>query len=445
MTRWLRKRLNPTAFDFSGTLFLRLFFLGSAFVVRFLLARTLGAAGLGEYNYALAWIDVLLIAAVFGFDRLVVRELSAAQASQEWDIMRGLMRFASRFVLLLATVLMLAAIAITLLYTQSGGELMAEGSQWVLPAMIAAFLLLPLRALIRLRQGTMQAFGAVAPSQLPEYVVQPILFIVLLGIIWLIPQVALNPFYAMMLYLLSMLIAFAYGEFLQRKSIPSAVNSATPAYHARDWLRGALPLVLISSMQVIYSRTDVLMIGALDSAEGVGIYSIAARLATLVSLVLMAANTALGPRFARLYKAEKISELQRLVTRSTRIVTLLALLISAVLVLFGLPLLAIFGEEFTAGYTTMLIIVAGQFFNALTGSVGILLIMTGHSWQNGIGVGLSAILNILLNLWLIPIYGIEGAAVASLVSMLVTNTFAVVFVWRSVRIVPTFIGKFWVR
>ncbi|MCA9915808.1 MAG: polysaccharide biosynthesis C-terminal domain-containing protein, partial [Anaerolineae bacterium] len=54
-------------------------------------------------------------------------------------------------------------------------------------------------------------------------------------------------------------------------------------------------------------------------------------------------------------------------------------------------------------------------------------------------------LNILLNLWLIPLYGIEGAAVASLISMLVTNSFAVVFVLRSIRIVPTFVGKFWVR
>lgn len=445
MTRWLRKRLNPTAFDFSGTLFLRLFFLGSAFVVRFLLARTLGAAGLGEYNYALAWIDILLIAAVLGFDRLVVRELSAAQASQEWDKMRGLMRFTSRFVLLLSAVLLLAAIGITLLYTQSGGELMAEGSQWVLPAMIAAFLLLPLRALIRLRQGTMQAFGAVAPSQLPEYVVQPLLFIVLLGIIWLIPQVTLNPFYAVVLYLFSMLIAFAYGEFLQRKSIPAAMNSAMPAYHVRDWLRGALPLVLISGMQVIYSRTDVLMIGVLDSAEGVGIYSIAMRLATLVSLVLVAANTALAPRFARLYKAGKMEELQRLVTRSTRLVTLLAFLISAGLVLFGDPLLVIFGQEFSAGYTVLLILIAGQFFNAATGSVGILLIMTGHSWQSSIGVGISALVNIILNAYLIPRYSINGAAVASLVGMILWNVFPVVFVWQSIRIMPTFIGKFWVR
>jgi O-antigen/teichoic acid export membrane protein len=68
-----------------------------------------------------------------------------------------------------------------------------------------------------------------------------------------------------------------------------------------------------------------------------------------------------------------------------------------------------------------MILTVGQFINSASGSVGYILQMTGHQkfHQNVILIG--TILNIILNWFLIPLYGIIGASIASVISMFFWN------------------------
>jgi O-antigen/teichoic acid export membrane protein len=75
------------------------------------------------------------------------------------------------------------------------------------------------------------------------------------------------------------------------------------------------------------------------------------------------------------------------------------------------------------------ILAFGQLINVLFGPVGILLNMTGHERDTMRGLTMAAVLNVLLSLTLIPMFGINGAAIASAITLVICN----VLLWKSVR------------
>jgi len=75
--------------------------------------------------------------------------------------------------------------------------------------------------------------------------------------------------------------------------------------------------------------------------------------------------------------------------------------------------LKVFGSEFAGGQTALLILLAGQFVNIATGSVGFVLIMVGRTGWDLIVYAGSLIMNLGIAFWLCPRYGMEGAAIAN--------------------------------
>ena len=102
--------------------------------------------------------------------------------------------------------------------------------------------------------------------------------------------------------------------------------------------------------------------------------------------------------------------------------------------LFGEPILALFGPGYTAGYTVLVLLALGVLARAATGPVQYLLAMTGH---HGASVGIlafAAALALVLNVILIPAYGIEGAAVSTLIAMTVSVAAMAFLAWRKLGI-----------
>ncbi|NET91585.1 MAG: oligosaccharide flippase family protein, partial [Kamptonema sp. SIO1D9] len=207
------------------------------------------------------------------------------------------------------------------------------------------------------------------------------------------------------------------------------------------WLRSALPMLLIGSLYIVNNQTDTVMLGAMKDSEAVGIYTVANRGASLITFVLVAFNTSLAPTFASLYAQGDKRRLQRVVTKGCRMVLLAALPIAFALIAFGYWFLLLFGAEFVQGQTALTILSFGQLANAATGSVALLLIMTGHERDTAIGISASALLNIILNAILIPQWGVEGAATATATSTFFWNIILVVFAQKRLQINSTVLGK----
>jgi O-antigen/teichoic acid export membrane protein len=177
-------------------------------------------------------------------------------------------------------------------------------------------------------------------------------------------------------------------------------------------------------------NTDAIMLGMWCTISEVGIYRVAMRIAGLVTLPLLAVAAIAGPKFAEIGRHADPARLKEVTRFTSRLLTWSSVPLCLLVLLSGRLLLGIFGKDFVAGYPALLIIALAQGINALCGVVGVFLEMTGYerALRNGIIAG--AACNVVLNLLLIPPFGITGAAVATAASTLLWNGVVSIFALR---------------
>ena len=408
----------------AGSVLLKIGFTLLSFALTVVLARILGPEGYGLYAHTLALIMVLAIPAQVGLPTLLVRQVARYHAAEQWSLMRGILRWANRVVLMISLLLAGTAGGIAWLFTDNIQEEKLAIFAWTLA-------LIPLIALGNMRGAALRGLHRVLAGQLPEQLLRPGLLLLFLMVAFAIDRTWLTPTRAMTLHALAAAGAFFAGLILLQRALPSQIGEVTPEYEPRPWLRAMLPLSLIAGMQVINSQLALVVLGFFAADAEVGIYRVAAQVATLVAFTLTAVNMALGPTVARLYTQNDREQMQRLVTWSARLVLAAALPVVAVFVVFGEALLSIaFGEAYVSGYTALTILSIGQLINAGMGSVGLILNMTGHERDTFTGMAFGAGINILLNFLLIPPFGIKGAAVATALALITWN---IILCWQAYR------------
>ncbi|MEX1032387.1 MAG: flippase [Cellvibrionaceae bacterium] len=414
----LRRQLVGAAV---GSLVLSLSAKALALLSSVLLARWLGAAGYGIYATALAVMTVLGVPTMLGLPTLVVRLFASYRMRQQWGLMRGLLRRVHLLVLLLSALIAIAGAVVVWALGDRIAPAYAHALLW-------AMALLPLSALGALRSAALSGLHHVVLGQLPENLVMPGLFVLLLAA-WSVAGHAFTPESAMALRFAAVAVAFFVGGWLLLPRLPGELQHVEPRYDMVNWARAAGPLLFLGGMSIINTQTDVLMLAAMKGAESAGIYRAAARGAELVAFSLVVVNMAIQPSISRLYAAGEMQSLQRVVTAAARGALALALPAALVMSLFGRTILgAVFGNEYERGALCLAILCSAQVINAGAGSVGNILNMTGHEKDAAGGMAIGALTNIVLNVVLIPRFGIAGAALATGIGLGAWNLVLVVAV-----------------
>ena len=415
----------------AGTLTLRVVSLGLVFACHLLLTRTLGGRGYGLYAYALAWLNVMLVPATLGADRLVVRQVAVYRATADWPSWRGFLEWAGRSVLRTALALALLGAAATWVVAGRDGT---PGVFWT------AMLLLPVLALMRLAQYTLQGMQMPVLGQLAEGILHPLVLIALLIALRAVSP-GLSATGAMALNAAAACAALAWAVALLRRAVPRPVREATPSQPLDAWSRSVLPLVAVSGLYAATAQIPVLMLGALDGAEAAGVLSVAKRLADLVLVPTLAAGAVLAPTLAGLWAVRDRSAFQRTLTTFTRGVAGVAVPLAVVLVLFRRPLLEAFGAPFGAGAGALALLCVGQVVSVLVGSVNLALVVADHERVAALAAAAHALLTAGLCALLIPRWGIEGAAAGAAASLIAWNLLLASHVRRLLGIRPTILAR----
>jgi len=201
-----------------------------------------------------------------------------------------------------------------------------------------------------------------------------------------------------------------------------------PAY--RELISISLPMGITSGLLLFISNFDTLLLGLLRTEGETGIYSIAQKLALLTGFVIASINAVSAPQFSALFFSNKKQELLSLAIKSSRLIFWASLPILVALIVGGKFFLGIFGQEFISGYPILVVLVAKEFINAAGGSVGYFQNMTGAHVQFRNIVTIAVILNVILNILLIPQLGILGAAISSLTTTLFWNLTSSILIYR---------------
>jgi O-antigen/teichoic acid export membrane protein len=268
--------------------------------------------------------------------------------------------------------------------------------------------------------------------------------LLLLGILLLIGGFSDLPVWA---FFISGILVFIITGLLVVKFQPRAVDPEAdipkPSY--REIISISLPMGITSGLLLFISNFDVLLLGFLRTEGETGIYSIAQKLSLLTGFVIASINAVSAPQFSELFFSNKKQELVNLAIKSSRLIFWASLPILIVLIVGGKLFLGFFGQEFIAGYPILVVLVAKEFINAVGGSVGYYQNMTGAHVQFRNIVTIAVILNIVLNLFLIPSFGILGAATTSLITTLFWNLTSSIMIYRQtgryISYIPTPLRK----
>lgn len=181
---------------------------------------------------------------------------------------------------------------------------------------------------------------------------------------------------------------------------------------------------------------DVLLVGMIVGTAAAGVYGTAARFVAAVLVVDSAMRFVTAPIFSGLIFSGNRTEAQQLYSRSTVWLVLLGVPICLGLAVYSPLVLSWLGPDFVSGQRAMQILCIGTGLTLAAGNIQTMLLMAGRSGQAALNKFLVLATNVGLNLWLVPIWGIEAAAAAWVVSMVLDAGLATWQVHRSVGVRP---------
>ena len=410
----------------------------TAFVIRVVSAaiafvsQIIQARIMGEFEYGIfvfVWVMVVLFGnlSCLGFHSAVIRFLPQYRSHGALAEIRGLTATARIFAMLSASALALIGyLVIRLMGT-------AIEPYYALPVFLGLFIL-PMIALGDVLDGTSRAHSWAVTALSPTYIIRPTLILVFNVIaVWQgAPQTAETA----MLAALAATYVTTCGQFLTvRLRLRGHYPRGPLKVDFPAWFRVAVPIFMIEGFGFLLTNSDVMVVGLYLDPEQVAIYFAATKTMALVQFVYFSVKAAAAPRFSGMIADNDRRALATFAGETVRWSFWPSFAVGLGLLLCGEFLLSLFGPAFTAGYPLMAILFAGIMAKALVGPGEVLLTMAGKQTLCVFLYAGALTANILLNVTLIPIFGLTGAAAAAAGAMMVEAILLHLAVRRALGIV----------
>ncbi|HNS12243.1 MAG TPA: polysaccharide biosynthesis C-terminal domain-containing protein [Bacteroidia bacterium] len=408
------------------SLVIRAFGLVLIFCSQVLLARLMGVKGYGEYTVIITALNFIVVFSLFGMDTSVLRFLPSYLQKKEFQFAHGFIRFSYRMISALAVIGSIGIFIFLLTHSKKYHIGFSEAIFW-------SVLILPFLVFVNQASSVLRALQRIKASLLPAY----FLFPVGMGIGWFYYDNAhgkLPVDAAMMINLIVTIIVFAIIYRKVTKSARKQIPIAEPKPERKLWLMVSATVLLTSFLNMLLKQSDILFVSYLLGNTMAGKYAAAAKMAMIVALGLSVIDYVYIPKIAAMWENRRLIGLQQMIKEASRQILIITIPIVLILIIAGKWILGLFGESFSASYVPLVILVCGQLFNALTGMVGGLLMMTGHQKVFLFLYFLSFCLQVSLNFLLIPVYGIAGASIASASAIILLNGLAYLYVKKKLKI-----------
>jgi O-antigen/teichoic acid export membrane protein len=394
----------------------------------------LGAGTLGSYVLATTYVALLLRLGEMGLDKGLLRHLAVARASDRPDENQArVLGTALRWIMGLSLVGTAAVFLLADLIVARGGGDTAGDAGWWLSVIVFA---VPGEALAFFYVYALRGSGRMGPFVLVRQLVRPLLLFAVA-----VPAIGLGAGKASLIiaYLAAQYGSALLGHVLYMKAFPDfGFLRILRAPRDRSLLSFSFPQGLTEFLNYLLARADILMISFFfpDRPELLAVYAVSSMLAGVVKKVRQAFDTSMAPVISdQIARGEK-GLLRRTYRRASRWIFAPFLGLSGIIV-FGAPLLlAAFGPTYPEYWLVVPILIGGRFLNAAGGPAQMALLMAGRSRLELLNNVLTNAGNIAFNLYMIPRYGIYGAAIATATSVTLFNVARIAQVASILRIGP---------
>lgn len=368
------------------------------------LARYLGPEQFGTYSYVQSFVSMVAVMASLGLDRIIVKELVDKKFNQN-DILGTalLMKFGAAILVLV--ILFFSPIFIT----------NTESEQHLIIVLGLGFSFVAFNVIDFYFQSLVLSRYIVIVNLISLFITS------ILSILMLITKQPLEYFVYLLLFntaLLYLLMIIIY-----QKKAGGILNWKFNFPLMRKLFKQGWPLIFTSALVILQMKIDQVMLRQMIDVSSVGQYAAAVKLSEASYFLPMVILSSLWPAIVKLRaKGEKIylEKLQKLYNLMSFLALSLALVIS---VFAGFIVSVMFGDGYHEAVTILQIHVWAAVFVYLGVVSGAYLVNEGLTKKNLYRAALGLVTNVGLNYILIPIYSGQGAAIATLVSFMVTNYF----------------------
>lgn len=391
-----------------------------------LAARILLPEGYGIFTFA---FGVGLLGGrigALGWPMLMNRFIPRYSVDQKWGLLLGLFR-AAHIVVTISSVCVGALCIATALWLSPESHLylgLLLGGL-MLPIMSYRALYRNILAALRLPQN-----GIMVDELLPATLVTACL-LVLLG-------QSIAPTTAVGLYMAASLVAVGFGARWIRRNLPPELAEAQSEYVFGNWMRTALPALVGTASKLLMNKTDILMLAPLAGMSAVGLYGVALRVTAIQTAPVAVVSTVITARISEAFAAGRDRQGQRLFFAALAFATLYAGCFAALVIVFSEDVLTfMFGDAFADGALVLSILAIAQVGAAMNTPASSFMLMTGREGAFSRITFIALLVNVGLNLWLIPKMGASGAALATCSSIWLLSAFQL---WQCIRIIRS--GEF---
>ncbi len=383
-----------------------------------LFGRWLGHVAYGDFGVAVSLALLLANAANLGTDESVPRFVPAYLAADRHGHVRG---FLQSHLLAIGTLTLLVCLVGYGYYhfaRTSEAEHPVALIWWIVPLLgVANFLYHTLanheRSMVR--------------ANVLQMVFCPV-FMLCAGYLLLSESGLLTGHRAVIAYGVSVVVLLPFYGYLLSRTFPGTIWRAEAVYDLRTWAKTALPMIITTLVYYTLGQTDIYVMEHVGDEEHVGILLACVKTSDFAFLSFTAVSLILSPRISPLVEAGRTSEIQTLIRKSVQLILALSSAVAVLLILFGKPVLALFGREFVEGYPALVILTLG---NVVIGALSIawpLLSYGGHERVPVPGLVVALVLMVVLAELTIPRFGLLAAALCK------TCVLIALFAWLSVQL-----------
>ncbi|MEZ5839196.1 MAG: lipopolysaccharide biosynthesis protein [Hyphomicrobiales bacterium] len=379
-----------------------------AYLSQIIMARLLGTYDYGIYVVVWVWLLILGALSSLGFGTSVLRYLPEYAEKQQPDMLRGIL-FGSR-------VYTVAASSALALVGLAGAWLLGDfiGEHYLMPIYLAA-ICLPMMTLTEVQDGIARAYDWIDLALAPPYLVRPLMILVFLGGAALLADASVTT--AMIASILATWVTAIGQLVLLERRLAKKVPAGPRVTTAMPWVMASLPMFLIEGFFVLLTNTDVIVAGWYLPPQDIAIYFAVVKTLALVHFVYFAVRAAAAHKFSQYHASGDHDRLEAFIQDSVRWTFWPSFAVSVVMLLVGRAFLMLFGAEFVDGYPLVFVLVLGVLARASVGPAEAVLTMAGQQRLCATIYAMTFALNLALNVLLIPMIGLMGAAIATTIAI----------------------------
>ncbi|RZJ52396.1 MAG: polysaccharide biosynthesis protein [Flavobacterium sp.] len=210
------------------------------------------------------------------------------------------------------------------------------------------------------------------------------------------------------------------------------INNVNPTekISTKEIFLKSYPIAISGMALFLLMSFDIMFLKKYRNDETVAFYAVGVKIMTIISIIIITINITISAKISEYFSGQNRTELAKILKNSSRSIFGITLPVIVLLSIFSEHILSFFGEGYIAAKQAFLILIIGQGICSAFGSSSVYLNMTGRQHIYQIILIIAVIINFVLNRFLIPIYGMTGAAIAFVSSSFFWNLTAAIVIYR---------------